>query len=206
MSAAVRSLPERSALPFDPKMPPADRVRTLVAALPDALQEVLASGRVERCSRFRDEVFDDLAELWLPPASVNARTAAIAQRTLDEMERSVLAPADTNHVLARVLSLLSHFPAKALPAPVEEMVALDWADDLGEFPGWAIDQAARVWRRTRKWKPSIAEMRALCEEACAPERRVAARLKAVAQAGTADPAVRPESLLRLAGVAVRRMS
>lgn len=205
MSAAVMPLPDRLTLPVDPRMPPADRGLALVAALPKVLQEVLASGRVERGSRFRDETFDDLTEIWLPPASVDARHAAIAQRVLDEMERGVLAPADTNHVLARVLALLSHFPGKGLPAPVEEMVALDWADDLGEFPGWAIDQAARVWRRTRKWRPSITEMRTLCEEACAPERRLAARLKAVAQAGTAERTVQPGSPLRLAGTAVRRM-
>lgn len=205
MSAAVMPLPNRPPLPLDPKMPPGERGRALVAALPEPLQAVLASGRIERRSRFRDEAFDDLAETWLPPASVEARHAAMAQRALDEMERGVLVPADTNHVLARVLALLSHFPAKGLPAPVEEMVALDWADDLGEFPAWAIDQAARTWRRTRKWRPSIAEMRALCEEACAPERRVAARLKTIAQAGAADRMAPPASLLRLAGAAVRRM-
>jgi len=65
------------------------------------------------------------------------------------------------------------------------LLAMDWADDLGEFPAWAIDHAARVWRRSRKWRPSIAEIRSLCEDACAAERALADRLRAVAQAGEA---------------------
>jgi hypothetical protein len=205
MAAAVMPLPERSPVPFDPTMPPADRCRALIAALPDALQEVLASGHVQRHSRFRDDTFDDVAETWLPPATVDTRHAAMAQRALDVIEHGVLAPAEPNQVLARVLALLSHFPAKGLTPDVEQMVALDWAEDLGEFPAWAIDQAARTWRRTKKWRPSIAEMRTLCEEACAQERRMAEWLRAVARTGSDAGVAGPGAVLRLAGAAVRRM-
>lgn len=89
---------------------------------------------------------------------------------------TALAPAPTDHVLARVLALLSHYPAKGMTPDVERMVALDWAEDLGEYPAWAIDATARAWRRSKKWRPSIAEMRALCDDLCAGERRLAARL------------------------------
>lgn len=207
MAVAVMPMPGRSPLPFDPALPPVERCRALAAALPEPLQEVLASGRVQRHSRFRDDAFDDVAETWSLPATVDARHAAMAQRALAEIEHDVLAPAEPNHVLARVLALLSHFPAKGLTPDVEQMVALDWAEDLSEFPAWAIDQAARTWRRSKKWRPSIAEMRGLCEEAVAQERRLAARLRAVVSAAdvAATSGVLHGAVRALTSASIRRM-
>ncbi|HEY0835933.1 MAG TPA: hypothetical protein VGE72_18665 [Azospirillum sp.] len=199
MAATITALPERSPLPFDPSLPPAERGRMLVAALPDALREVLAAGRVEQRSRFSDDSFDGVAQVWQPPAGVTARHAAVARRVLDDLERTVLAPAAPNHLLARVLALLSHYPAKGMSPEVEQMIALDWAEDLGEYPAWAIDEAARTWRRTRKWRPSIAEMRALCREACAQERSTAERLKAIVRAGSMEHPRENRSAPRLGG-------
>ncbi|HYF89513.1 hypothetical protein [Azospirillum sp.] len=189
MSAAVMPLPERSPLPFDPGMPPADRHRLLVAALPAPLREILAAGRLEHRPRFGDDGFEGLTEIWSPPATVTVRQAAMAQRALDDLEGSVLAPAEPDRLLGRVLALLSHYPAKGLTPEVEQLVAMDWVEDLGEFSGWAIDQAARTWRRTKKWRPSIAEMRALCEEACEKERRLAECLRRLAAKGPRVPSV-----------------
>lgn len=110
----------------------------------------------------------------------------MAQRVLTELEDTILAPAEPDHLLGRVLALLSHFPAKGLTPDVEQLVAMDWVEDLGEFPAWAIDDAARAWRRTKKWRPSIAEMRALCEEACAKERVMGQRLRRIVQASQAS--------------------
>ena len=186
MTAAVMPLPDRSPLPFDPAMPSQDRCRMLVAAFPQPLRDILESGRVERRPRFSNDAFDGVSETWLPPPDLSPRQSAMAQRTLDEMERSILAPADPSHLLGRILALLSHYPAKSHTPEVEQLIAMDWAEDLGEFPAWAIDHAARIWRRTRKWRPSIAEMRALCEEACARERALADRLSSVARAGVAE--------------------
>ncbi|KAA0574387.1 hypothetical protein FZ983_28035 [Azospirillum sp. B21] len=182
MSAAVMPLPDRLPLPFDPAMAPAERSGLLVAAFPDTVRQVLAAGRLEQQPRFGENGFEGLQEIWSPPPTVSARQAAMAQRVLYELDTTVLAPADPEHVLGRVLALLSHFAAKGLTPEVEQMVAMDWVEDLGEFPAWAIDTAARNWRRTRKWRPSIAEMRALCEEACAAERAVAQRLRQIARA------------------------
>ncbi|CAO3363573.1 hypothetical protein [Azospirillum palustre] len=188
-AAAVMPVPECSPLPFDPAMPPADRRRLLVAALPEPLREVLAAGRLEHRTRFGDNGFDGLSEIWSPPATVTARQAAMAQRALADLEGSVLAPAEPDRLLGRILALLSHYPAKGLTPEVEQLVAMDWVEDLGEFPGWAIDQAARSWRRTRKWRPSIAEMRALCEEACAKERQLAECLRKLSGAALPRPSV-----------------
>ncbi|MCM8735448.1 hypothetical protein M5E06_14900 [Azospirillum sp. A1-3] len=182
MSAAVMPLPDRSPLPFDPAMAPAERHRLLIAAFPETLQQVMASGRLEQRPCFSDNGFERLQEIWSPPPTVSARQAGMAQRVLNDLEDSVLVPAEPDRLLGRVLALLSHFPAKGLTPDVEQLVAIDWVEDLGEFPAWAIDAAARTWRRTRKWRPSIAEMRTLCEEACANERAMAQRLRQIIRA------------------------
>ncbi|NUB23560.1 hypothetical protein [Azospirillum brasilense] len=188
MSVAMMPLPERSPLPFDPAMAPAERCRLLVAAFPGALREILAAGTLGHRPRFGENGFEGLQENWLPPAGVSARQVAMAQRVLADLRDSILAPAEPDHLLGRVLALLSHFPAKGLTPDVEQLVAMDWVEDLGEFPAWAIDDAARAWRRTRKWRPSIAEMRALCEESCAKERVLAQRLRQIVQTSQASNA------------------
>ncbi len=179
MAANVTAFQPKPLLPFDPGQPADVRRDRLVAALPPALQDVLSGGRVENRSRFSEDGFDGVAESWSPPA-LTVQHRMLARQALDELDAGILAPASADHLLARVLALLSHFPAKGMTPEVERLVALDWADDLGEYPAWAIDAAARRWRRTRKWRPSIAEMRVLCEEACSRERNLAARLRAVA--------------------------
>lgn len=201
----IQSLANPSPLPFDPAMPSALRHRLLVESLPEPLRAMLAAGRVERRSRFTDDGFAGIAEDWTPPDGVTPRHAAMARRALADINAEVLAPATANHLLGRVLALLSHYPAKATTPDVERLLAMDWADDLGEFPSWAIDHAARVWRRTRKWRPSIAEIRALCEDACAAERALADRLRAVAMAGEAAPSREGAPVHRLLTGAVRRM-
>ena len=207
MSAAVMPLPGRSPLPFNPAMPPSDRCRLLVAAFPKALREVLDAGHLEHRPRFGENGFEGLAETWSPPATVTARQAAMAQRVLADLEGSVLAPAEPDRLLGRVLALLSHYPAKGLTPEVEQLVAMDWVEDLGEFPAWVIDSAARAWRRSKKFRPSIAEMRALCEEACAKERLMVDRLRTIIR--TADVAATsgaPQGTVRaMGGVTLRRM-
>ena len=183
MAPNITALHDRSPLPFDPAMPADTRVRLLTEAFPKPLQEVLAAGRTERRARFGEDGFSGLIEEWLAPEGTQPQHAAMARRVLDELYRTSLAPASPNHLLARVLALLSHYPAKGTTPEVEQMIAMDWADDLGEYPAWALDQAARTWRRTRKWRPSIAEMRSLCDEACAGERALVERLRAVVSAG-----------------------
>ncbi|WP_353861135.1 hypothetical protein [Azospirillum formosense] len=210
-------LPTRPPLAFDPAAPAAERRVALVSALPAPLRDVLGSGRLECRPRFGDRGFDGVTEEWSPPDGVTAQHALMARRALDELTGSILAPASPDRLLARVLALLSHYPAKGTAPEVEHLVALDWAEDLGEFPAWAVDAAARSWRRTQKWRPSIAEMRALCEEACAPEWALARRLSVIAAAVSAlgdtggdaggDGAGhgRAGRLRALAGGAVRRM-
>lgn len=197
------SAPCSQAAAFDPALPAPNRQARLTAALPPALRQRLAQGRTDRRPRFGDDGFDGMIELWSPPDGVTAAEATLARQSLEELYATVLAPADSDHLLGRVLTLLSHFPAKGLSPEVERMMALDWAEDLGEYPAWVIDAAARNWRRSRKWRPSIAEMRSLCEELCAPERALADRLGALAAAAPRD--ARGADLRAVATGALRRM-
>lgn len=96
---------------------------------------------------------------------------------------SLCAPVDRGWLLARVLALLSHYKQEANPSQVEAMIAEDWVDDLGEFPAWAVEEAARRWRRTRKFRPAICEIRGFAEAAVEEITRRRDRLRAVVRLG-----------------------
>lgn len=192
---------------YDPALPPAQRHGMLVSALPETLQAIVGNGTSRAC-------FDDLGgfvgmrETWSPPAVVDPADAEAAARALAAIEHEILAPVDSGWLLARLLALFAHCPPRSTPLDpaVERMVAGDWAEDLGEYPQRAVDQAVRVWRRTKKWRPTIMEMRALCDEAVATERSLAERLRQIA---TVKPAgsgrAGGQSVQALVGRAVRRM-
>lgn len=202
---SVAAFPANQSGPtVDPNMPAKARLERLLETLPPALQAVLAAGDVKRRPRFSEHGFDGLSETWSPPASVSAQHASMAQRALDELLMTVLRPVGSDQLLARVLALLSHFPAKDVAPEVERLLALDWADDLGEYPAWAVDAAARTWRRSKKWRPSIAEMRGLCEELCSAERALAERLVILANTGRVEQERAGKTKLIIAA-AVRRM-
>lgn len=211
MAAALAAFPDRRSLPFNAADCPVEREQALWARFPEPLRAALKNGVVARRSRFGDDGFDDVIEEWTPPRAVGADQAAMAGRALEELRRDALAPSSPDRLLARVLALLSHYPAKGATPEVERMIALDWADDLGEFPAWAVDQAARAWRRTRKWRPSIAEMRALCLDACRRERALAERLARLAAAVQSDGRQSDDGRSagarsrRIAATALRRM-
>jgi len=67
------------------------------------------------------------------------------------------------------------------PPEVEQPLTLadDWAEDLRAYPLWAVKKAARVWRRTRRFKPQPAEIVGLCEESCGPLQQEQGRLRQV---------------------------
>jgi hypothetical protein len=116
-------------------------------------------------------------EKWSPPVG-GRELADEAAAALAEI-RTVLRPADRGKLLARVLALLSHYRSDPNPAQVEMAMADDWADDLGEFPMWAIEEASRTWRRTKRFKPQICEMRDLCRDACAAHTERKRRLEEI---------------------------
>ena len=55
-------------------------------------------------------------------------------------------PADRTWLLARIASLLSPYFEKDTPIGVREMEADDWAQALGKYPRWAINNAVFWWK------------------------------------------------------------
>ncbi|MFK4046995.1 hypothetical protein WDZ11_20670 (plasmid) [Roseomonas mucosa] len=138
---------------------------------PTPVARLLERGIQERRFLFPDNGTVRIMETWQPPSEVEDGLADLAAQHLSELEIA-LRPAERGVLLARILALLSHFRAEPNPPQVEQMIADDWAEDLGEFPIWAVEEACRQWRRTRKWRPQICEMVALCREAVSePETR-----------------------------------
>ncbi len=115
---------------------------------------------------------------WKAPIVRDAAELERVELHLDAVEAH-LEPMERGELLARVLALLSHFRVDPQPDQVEMMMADDWAEDLGDYPAWAVESAARRWRRTRKFKPQICEMRALCESECGDKRVHRDRLRAI---------------------------
>lgn len=146
---------------------------------------VLERGVTERRFLFPDAGPARRVERWSPPVLQSpAETAAVEQRlrALD----NALQPAHRGALLARVLALLSHYRMDSHPPEVEQRLADDWAEDLGAYPLWAVDSAARIWRRTRRFKPQPAEMVALCEDACGSLQQERDQLRQVTNERTAE--------------------
>jgi hypothetical protein len=124
-------------------------------------------------------------EEWTPPPVLNEDLMREVEQLLAELER-VLEPAEAGPLLTRVLTLLSHYRSEPNPPAVETMMAEDWAEDLGGFPLWAVAQASRWWRRNRRFRPQICEMRKLCEEAVGDAHTLRDRLRAIVTRGHRD--------------------
>ena len=131
-------------------------VREPLPPPPAPVARLLESGIQERRFLFPDNGTVRIVETWQPPSEMEDGVAGLAMQHLSELE-AALRPAERGVLLARILALLSHFRAEPNPPQVEQMIADDWAEDLGEFPIWAVEQACRQWRRTRKWRPQICE-------------------------------------------------
>ena len=158
-----------------PSTAPAVGKGALTPSLPPGLRRVLGSGLTsvaidaEAGGGVRFYEKPD----WDPPALTDE-----ARRTAEEARdllRANLAPGgdDPEALGLRIGRLLAHRwrgRREETSAAVEEALIIDWIDDLGEYPLWAFDQAAQTWRRKEEWHPTIAGMRALCEEAVADDR------------------------------------
>lgn len=164
--------------------PAAAPARHAIPEAPELVARVIEAGVEERRLLFPEAGGSRVVERWRPVAIRRQEVLDEVRGHLAELE-DALAPAERGPLLARVLALLSHYRADANPAQVEQMMADDWAEDLGEFPMWAVEDACRTWRRTRKWRPQICEMLALCRAAVggAAERRD--RLRALVEASEA---------------------
>ena len=164
---------------------PTGRVRSLPPATRPAIPEpseavARALGAGVRSIRYLhpDNGPSRRVEDWRPPAISDVAVLAQIEAHLAALDQA-LAPPHAGLLLTRVLALLSHYRSEPNPPAVETMVAEDWAEDLKEFPIWAIAEAARWWRRNRRFRPQICEIRKLCEDAVGDAPLVRDRLRAI---------------------------
>ena len=93
----------------------------------------------------------------------------------------LLAAGGSRDNVAEVGKLMMHYPTQfatdgiqgeglALMRAIKGQVMQDWAEDIQEYPTWAIQEACKVWRRGAKgmFRPSIADIRALADTAIYP--------------------------------------
>lgn len=115
-------------------------------------------------------------EAFVPPA-IKPEIADKICGILDGLE-PLLAPAEREKVLARSVALLSHYFAPDMDARLAQAIAEDWADDLDEFPLWAVREACTQWRRneTRR-RPTPGDIRELCQLITRDWARLARKLR-----------------------------
>lgn len=101
-------------------------------------------------------------EEWHAP-DISPEQAKELEKSIGKMESFFCSP-EKGALLTRVLALLSHYRSEANPPQVERLIAEDWAEDLYDYPMEAIEYAARWWRRNKKFRPAICEIRGLCED------------------------------------------
>ena len=167
-----------------------------VPALPQIPAAIAALLRPQEESLRFTETSYYAVEVW-HPREMTVEQARIAQNYLKVVEK-LLAPAEKGRLLTRVLALLSHYRSDPHPPEVEFMIAEDWAEDLGEFPAWVVDEAARQWRRSKKFKPQICEIRDACLRIVGRDMTLLKRLRGLvaAEAGRSHP--EPECTVRIA--------
>jgi hypothetical protein len=133
-------------------------------------------------------------ETWLPPRVTDLR---MLEEVRDRLRNLTIAldPAPPGDLLSRIMVLLAHYRVPEHSKATEYGTALDWADDLADYPMWAIEDAARKWRRTKKFRPQICEMIELCEDACGKLKTERRRLVSVIDASElASNPVRREAI------------
>ena len=160
---------------------------TGVAALPEIPATIAGLLRPQEESLRFTETSYYVVEVWRP-RDMTAEQTRMVREYLEVVER-ILAPSEKGRLLTRVLALLSHYRSDPNPPEVEFMIAEDWAEDLGEFPAWVVDEAARQWRRSRKFKPQICEIRDACLRIVGKEMKLLERLRSLvgAEAGRHHP-------------------
>lgn len=172
-SSAGLSVVSPSATPLADYQPGETKVGDLLPAEVNAFIKPQSS-----IPRYSENGFEGATEHWSPPVVASPSDQALVRDSLDMIEQ-VMQPAERPALLARVFTLLSHYRSENRPESVEQAIAEDWAEDLEEYPMWAIKEAARKWRRSPKgrFKPQICEIRELCEWSVRKEKIALNRLR-----------------------------
>jgi hypothetical protein len=126
------------------------------------------------------EFIDSIAR-WRLPAHVDQDDLPAIRSAVDQLN-VFLETSDPREVANPVYALLLHYKdARQLSKEEEMSLAGDWIEDMSDYPAWAVADACRSWRRTRKWPPKPCEIIELCETAIAQHRDVRDRLVEILQ-------------------------
>lgn len=90
-----------------------------------------------------------------------------------------LAPAGESALIPRITGLLAHYWQQDADSRVKQMVLLDWAEGLSDFPQTVVHEACRTWLRRETKRPSIADIRQICHDQTRTTRRLRDRLRQV---------------------------
>jgi len=169
------------------QLAPLDRSKTATidpATMPPATSAVIKL--LNRGVRSTHFLFPDdgptrEVEIWSPPCVSDIRTLEEVRDRLRNL-RLALDPAPPGELLSRIMVLLAHYRVPDNSKATEYGIALDWADDLAAYPMWAIEDAARRWRRTKKFRPQICEIIELCEGVCGKLTTERKRLESIIEA------------------------
>ncbi len=177
-------MPSRGATTVERQVAGQETTSRLPAALPPAsgqVRAILEAGVVSRRMLFPDKGPARSVEEWRAPVITDKAVGQEVWARVAALDAH-LAPAPRAELMSRILVLLGHYRAAAHADAVEQGMADDWADDLAPYPMWAIDDAARTWRRTMKFRPQISEMIELCEAAIGRLALERDRLQAIVEA------------------------
>lgn len=145
-----------------------------------------------------------MLEFWKPVLVDEGPELTVIEGYLSSLE-AYLASATRWELLGRLLALMSHFRLDPHPPEVEARIADDWAEDLGSFPMWAVEEAARRWRRTKRFRPQICEMVDLCETICADRFQERDRLRSIVNASRINRNPLLRRVEAIAKMSIKRM-
>jgi hypothetical protein len=157
------------------------------AGFPEASRNVttaLEAGSVSRRMLFPENGPPLTEETWTP---IPIRDPNLLEEVIERLAQveSATQPAPRGELASRVIILLSHYRSDPQPPEIQSAIADDWAEDLGPYPLWVINEAARQWRQTKVFKPQPSEMIRLCQRVSAAILKERYRLRATIEASEA---------------------
>jgi hypothetical protein len=152
-----------------------------LSAASQKVKDAIEAGVVSRRMLFPENAPPRSVETWSAPIIRDKAIGAAIWSRLAELD-AWMSPAPRPELMSRILVLLAHYRSSAHADAVEQGIADDWAEDLAPYPMWAIEQAARTWRRTKKFKPQISEIIELCQIAVSDLSLEQGRLQAIVDA------------------------
>jgi hypothetical protein len=155
--------------------------------LPPGLQRRIVGTRralftADTTGEGRLDYVGETEDRWHPEALPKA-LVPIARKVLADLDAYLtpVEPDDDFRLLGRIAALLEHYPSRDRASTIEEALALDWAEDLCEYPMWAVEEACRRWRRdpSKTWRPTPGQIRSLCEDLVSIARKEQERLRMI---------------------------